>query len=97
MFLTAELDGTVKVRATASGEWERFDIEVRDVGVAFKSAHGTYLQAVSGGGTYDPVVCVGDDPNLPGVWEFFESSEAFWTTPAPPFPVCARPLVGRGR
>ena len=42
-FLTAVPDGTVEVRATEANEWERFDIEVRDVGVAFLSSHGTYL------------------------------------------------------
>jgi hypothetical protein len=77
-YLTAELDGSVAVRATESGDWERFVFEVRDVGVAFRSFHGTYLQAPNGGGD-QPVRCVGDDPNLPGEWEFFVSSADFWT------------------
>lgn len=80
-YLTAELDGSVLVRATEPSEWERFDIEIRDVGVAFCSSHGTYLQAPEGGGTPAPVRCVGDDPNLPGEWEFFVSAVDFWTPP----------------
>jgi Fascin domain len=82
-YLTAELDGSVAVRASQSGEWERFLLQIRDVGVAFMSAHGTFLQAPQGGGTPEHVRCVGDDPNLPGEWEFFVSSEPFWLPPAP--------------
>lgn len=78
-FLTAVPDGTVEVRATEANEWERFEIEIRDVGVAFKSAHGTYLHPPYGGGTNHPMRVVGDDPNLPGEWEFFVSSVDFWT------------------
>ena len=83
LYLCAEPDGTVIVNRTESGEYERFAYEVRDVGVAFLSYHGTYLQAPEGGGTPDAVRCVGDDPNLPGVWEFFLSSVDFWTPPQP--------------
>jgi hypothetical protein len=79
-YLTAELDGSVVVRGTEAAEWERFEIETRDVGVCFKSAHGTYLQAREGGGTEQPVRCVGTDvnPDLPGEWEFFASSVKWW-------------------
>ena len=77
-FLCAEPDGKVVINRSQSGEYERFTIEVRDVGVAFKSYHNTYLQAPEGGGTPALVRCVGDDPTLPGVWEFFASSVPFW-------------------
>ena len=94
LYLTAELDGSVVVRSEVASEWERFDVQVRDVGVAFLSAHDTYLQAPEGGGTPARVRCVGDDPNLPGEWEFFAPSEPFWLPPTPDTPVCPRPLVG---
>jgi len=85
-YLTAELDGTVVARGDAAAEWERWEIQIRDVGVAFESAHGTFLQAPEGGGTPAHVRCVGDDPNLPGEWEFFVPSEAFWVPPTPKNP-----------
>lgn len=85
-YLTAVPDGRVEVRATSSGEWERFLIQIRDVGVAFMSHHGTFLQAPEGGGTPAQVRCVGDDPNLPGEWEFFWPSEEFWLPPTPTNP-----------
>ena len=80
-YLTAELDDTVRARAVVSGEWERFTIEVRDVGVAFLSFHGKYLCAEGGGGG----LLVADrvpGPTVPGEWEFFASTVDFWT-PAP--------------
>jgi len=79
-YLTAELDGTVLCRATLAAEWERFTIEVRDVGVAFRSAHGGYLQAPLGGGPTSRVVTAQGE-TLPGEWEFFASSADFWTPP----------------
>ena len=87
-FLTAELDRkTVVARATQSGEWERYTYEVRDDKiVAFKTHHGTYLQATGGGGAGSVLVQVGDDPNLPGEWEFFTASEKFWTPAVPANP-----------
>lgn len=91
LYLCAEPDGTVIVNRVESGEYERFTCEVRDVGVAFKSYRG-YLQAPQGGGTAEPVRCVGDDPTLPGVWEFFVSSADWWT---PAQPVHPDPLVGQ--
>jgi hypothetical protein len=81
-YLTAELDDSVLARAEAAGEWERFTIEIRDVGVAFLSAHGKYLCAELGGGG----VVVADrvpGPTIPGEWEFFASSTDFWTRPDP--------------
>jgi hypothetical protein len=85
-YVTAELDEkTVVARADAIGPWECFDIEVRDnLIVCFKTYHGTYLQAPSGGGPGSQLRQVGDDPNLPGEWEFFASSTKFWETPEPP-------------
>lgn len=87
LFLCAEPDGKVLVNRTQSGEYERFTYEVREgAGVAFRSFHGTYLQATQGGGNPLPVRCVGDDPLLPGEWEFFVSSVEFWTKPKPTNP-----------
>src|SRR4029453_9617836 len=81
MYLTAQDDGTVAVKAVESGEWERFEYEVRDdTTVAFKNPYfGSYLQAPLGGGANQKITQASDDPNLPGEWEFFESSEKFWT------------------
>ena len=89
-YLAVEPDGTVIANRDASGEYERFTFEVRDVGVAFKTFHGTYLQAPNGGGPGSQLRAVGDDPNLPGEWEFFGSTGDFWT------PVIGNPnfLVG---
>jgi Fascin domain len=79
-FLTATLEDTVECRAVVAAEWERFTIEIRDVGVAFLSAHGRYLCAEGGGGG----LVVADrvpGPTVPGEWEFFASSVDFWTPP----------------
>jgi Fascin domain len=83
-YLTAELDGSVRARAIDAGEWERFTYELRDVGVAFLSAHGKYLCAPEGGGgliTCDRPLPDQDPANVPGEWEFFVSSADFWTPP----------------
>lgn len=89
-YLCAEPDGTVVVNRESSGEYERFTIEVRDVGVCFRTFHGGYLQAPEGGGTDAWVRSVPADPTRPGEWEFFASSVAFWDVTPP----LARPLVG---
>lgn len=88
-YVAAEPDGTVNVNRAAVGEWEKFEIEVRDDAiVSFKTAHGSFLQAPQGGGANTRLVHV---QTVPGEWEFFASSEKFWT---PATPVCKRPLVG---
>jgi len=93
-YVTAELDGTCRVRAVDPNEWERFTIEIRDVGVAFKSAHGKYLCAEGGGGGV--VVCDRvPGPTVPGEWEFFASSVDFWTPAADPNPNRLTGLVTR--
>jgi hypothetical protein len=97
-YLTAELDGTARVRAVDPNEWERFTIEVRDVGVAFKSAHGKYLCALDGGGgdvTCDRPLEAQDPATVPGEWEFFASSVDFWTAPGPANPNMLAGVVTR--
>jgi hypothetical protein len=92
-FLIAGNDGyTVLATSPNQDAWERFTVEVRDDRiVCFKTAHGTYLQAIDGGGAGSRLVQVPDGEGQPGEWEFFESSTKFWT---PAFSVCRRPLVG---
>jgi len=84
MFLCAEPDGRVICDRVESGDYERFAIEVRDVGVAFQSFHGKYLCALEGGGgavTCDRPRPDQDPSTVPGEWEFFASSADFWTPP----------------
>lgn len=81
-YLCAEPDGTVICDRDESGEYERFTIEVRDVGVAFLSFHGKYLCALYGGGagvTCDRPLPDQDPATVPGEWEFFASAVDFWT------------------
>lgn len=78
-YLTAVVDGTVEAKATEIGPWECFQLEVRGASVAFKTAHGSYLQAPLGGGP-GIRLCHASNANMPGEWEFFVSSEEFWDT-----------------
>jgi len=89
MFLCAEPDGRVVCNRLESGEYERFTYELRDVGVALKSYHGKYLCALAGGGgdvAWDRPLPDQDPTTVPGEWEFFVSSTAFWTPPVAPNP-----------
>jgi hypothetical protein len=83
-FLCAEPDGTVIANRHEAGEYERFTIEVRDVGVAFLSYHHKWLCANEGGGglvTCDRPLPDQDPGTVPGEWEFFASTVDFWTKP----------------
>jgi len=88
-FLCADADGECRANRDEIGPWETLTIETRGGSVAFKTSHGTYLQAPLGGGSGVKLIHSHND-QMPGEWEFFVSSEAFWET----MPVCKRPLVG---
>ena len=88
-FLTAELDDTVRARATESGEWERFTFEVRDVGVAFLSFHGKYLCAEGGRGG-SPVADRVPRPPPPGGWGLLAAAGHPW----PPVGINSYLLIG---
>ena len=91
-YLCAELDGSVNANRPGAGPWEKFQMEVRGTSVAFKTHHGTYLQTPLGGGPGIKLVHA-TNPQMPGEWEFFVSSEEFWDTT----PEATRPLIGRLR
>jgi Fascin domain len=88
-FLTAVSDGTVEAKATEVNDWERFALEIRGASVAFKTAHGSYLQAPLGGGPGIRLVHAAG-AHMPGEWEFFTPSEEFWDTT----PQNLRPFFG---
>ena len=91
-FLCADADGECRANRDEIGPWETFTIEARGGSVAFKTYHGTYLQAPLGGGSGVKLTHTFNE-SMPGEWEFFVSSEAFWET----MPVAKRPLIGRLR
>ena len=91
-YLAAEPDGTRRRQSPEAGEYERFTIEVRDVGVAFLSYHGSYMYAPKGGGGRRAVVRSSiRTRTVPGEWEFFASRA--WTSGRRP-PRQSEHLVG---
>jgi len=91
-FLCADADGECRANRDEIGPWEQFAIEARGGSVCFKTHHNTYLQAPLGGGSGVKLVHAYGE-QMPGEWEFFVASEAFWET----MPIAKRPLVGRLR